>query len=103
MSKNNFSKEYLFRECVLNHRCILLRLYEAIRWNDTFVDEIYLVDICVEEDMHGQLIKNITNSVDTYGEIKIKAFAQSESVYDGKILTISTSDILEIELQSFNY
>ena len=97
MSKNNFSKEYLFRECVINRHSILLRLYEAIRWNEVFVDEIYLVDICMEEDIQKQLIQNIANSVNTYGEIKIKAFAQFENPYDAKMLTICTSQIFEIE------
>lgn len=103
MSENKFSIEYLFRECVMKHHCILLRLYEAIQWNESLVDEIYLVDICVEEDVKKLLIQNITNTVNTYGEIRIKAFALFEGPYEAKVLTICTNQILEIEIRKTNY
>lgn len=95
---NKVSKEYLFREGVLHHHCILLRLYEAIPWDNDFVDEIYMTDICLSEKEKEELLQNIASIINTYGMMKIKAFARQESPYDAREVIISTDNILEIEL-----
>lgn len=95
-----FSKEYLFIDSVLHHHCILLRLHKAISWDNDIVDEIYMVAMCLSEKEKEELFQNTTNLIDTYGVIKIKAFAKQESPYDAREIIISTDNILEIELIS---
>ena len=94
-----FSKEYLFRECVLHRHCILLRLKKAIKWDNDVVDEIYMVNLCLKEKEKEQMLLNIANTIDTYGMIEIKAFAGYESKFDERTTSISTNDINEIEFQ----
>lgn len=93
-----FSKEFLFRECVLHRHCILLRLCEPIRWDNDAVDEIFMVDMCLDNVEKEQMILNIANTIDSYGTIRIKAFAGNENPHDAKNITIYTANIIEIEL-----
>lgn len=97
-----FSKEFLFRECVLHRHCILLRLCEPIQWDNDAVDEIFMVDMCLEEKEKEQLLLNIANTINNYGMIKIKAFAGLESPFDARAIVISTSDIIETEIWNLN-
>lgn len=92
-----FSKEYLFRECVLHRHCILVRLYEPIQWDDMAVEEIYMVDMCLNDAEKEQMAQNIANAINSYGTFEIKAFAGQESPYDAKIILFSTDNIVEIE------
>ena len=94
---NKFSKEYLFREGVLHHHCILLRLHEAIPWDNGIVDEVYMVDVYLSEKEKEELFQNIASTINTYGMMKIKAFARLESPYKAREIIISTDNILEIE------
>ena len=96
MSK--FSKEYLFRECVLHRHCILLRLSKAIKWDNDVVDEIYMVDMSMEKDNQKQILINMTKNIDSYGMIEIKAFAEQYSPHEAKTVLISTDDIIEVEM-----
>ena len=93
-----FSKEFLFRECVLHRHCILLRLSEPIQWDDNAVDEIFMVDMCLREKEKEHLLLNMANTINNYGMIKIKAFAIQEEPQNARVFTLSTSDIVEIEL-----
>lgn len=97
---NKFSKEYLFMEGVLHRHCILLRLHKAIPWDNDFVDEIYMVDVCLSENEKEGLLLNISNAINTDGMMKIKAFARQESPYDAREITIFTENILEIEIRN---
>ncbi len=94
---NNFSKEFLFRECVLHHHCIMLHLYNSLEWDDELVDEVFVIGIFLSDDEQRQLIMNIANMVNTYGIIKIKAFADHEAPSDAREVTISTDNIVEVE------
>lgn len=94
---NKFSREYLFKECILSCHCILLRLHKAIPWNNNVIDEIFMVDMCLSEKEKEELFLNITNAINTYGVIKTKAFAEQESPYDAREVFISTNNIREIE------
>ena len=96
MSK--FSKEYLFRECVLHRHCILLRLKKTIKLGNDVVDEIFMVDMSMDEDNKKLILINIANVIDTYGIIEIKAFASQDSPYEAETVLISTDDVLEIEM-----
>lgn len=99
MSK--FSKEYLFRECVLHHHCILLRLKKAIKWDNDVVDEIFMTDMVLKDLERDQLLLNMANAIDSYGLIEIKAFAEQESPCEAKTVLISTDDIIDIEMIKF--
>ena len=92
-----FSKEFLFRECVLHRHCILLHLCKPIQWDNDVVDEIFMVDMCLEDKEKEQLLLNIANTINNYGMIKIKAFVGQENPYNARYFTISTNDIVEIE------
>ena len=92
-----FSKEFLFRECVLHRHCILLRLDNSIKWDEGFVDEIFMVDMCLEGKEQEQLLLNISQAINTEGIIEIKAFAGQESPYDARKINVSTCNIEEIE------
>lgn len=97
---SRFSIEFLFRECVLYHHCILLRLCKAIKWDSDVVNEIFMVDMYMEDFEKELMLINIADGTDNYGAIKIKAFAGQESPYEGKFVLLSTDDILEIEIQN---
>ena len=97
---NKFSREYLFRESVLHRHCILLHLSKDILWNDTFIHDIYMVDMCLSEKEQEQLLFNWANCVNTYGIIVIKAYSIEESPFDAREIKISTDDINEIELMN---
>lgn len=75
-----FSKEHLFRECVLHRHCILLRLKKTIKWGNDVVDEIFMVDMSSEEDNQMQMLQNLANNTDTQGMIVIKAFADQKDL-----------------------
>lgn len=94
---NSFSKEYLFRECVLHRHCIMLRLNKSIQWDNHFVNEIYMVDLCLTEEEKELLLRNFANSIDTYGSINIKAFVAQEEPHNARIINISTSNIIGIQ------
>ena len=93
-----FSKEYLFRECVLHRHCILLRLKKAIKWDNDVIDEIFMVDMCLKENCKEQMLINIANVINSYGMIEIKAFAGKNSPNEPKTVKISTDDIIEVEM-----
>lgn len=95
-----FSKEFLFRECVLHRHCVLLRFGTPIKWDEGFVDEIFMVDMSLEGKEQEQLLLNIRQSRNTEGIIEIKAFAGQESPYNAKNVVISTCDICEAEMKS---
>ncbi len=96
MSK--FSKEYLFRECVLHRHCILLHLSKAIKWDNDVVDELFMVDMSLDKNDKKQILVNIANVINTYGMIEIKAFASQDSPHEEKTVLTSTDDIIEIEM-----
>ncbi len=93
-----FSKEYLFKKCVIERHCLLLRLYNDIVWDNKTVDEIFMLGMCLKEDDVKQVLLNITFTVNTFGKIEIIAFAGNDKPYDARVVTISTDDINEIEL-----
>lgn len=95
---NNFSKEFLFRECVLHHHCIMLHLNKSIEWDDELVDEVFMIGFCLSDVEQKQFIMNIANIVNTYGIIKINAFTGHEAPSDAREVTISTDNIIEVEL-----
>lgn len=95
---SRFSREYLFRECALHRHCILLHLNKAIKWDSDVVNEIFMVDMCLDEDQKKQTHMNIANTIDSYGMIEIKAFVGKDSSYESKKVLISTDDIMEIEM-----
>ena len=97
---NEISKEYLYMECVLHRHCILLHLSKTIKWNNDVTNEIYMADMCLEEEEMKQMILNISNGINTYGMIKIKAFAGQEDFYHAKTVMVSTDNIIEIELRN---
>lgn len=97
---NKFSKEYLFRECVLHHHCILLRLSKAIKWDNDEVDVIYMVDMCMTDEKKKQMLVNIAKGLNTFGKIELKAFTDNESPYNAKKVFVLTDDILEIEIRN---
>ena len=94
---NKFSKEYLFRECILHHHCLLLHLSKSIALDESIVNEVYMTDMCLKEDEKEQLLLNLANSNNTYGVLEIKAYASYESPSEAERILISTNDILEIE------
>lgn len=98
MSK--FSREHLFRECVLHRHCILLHLSKSLRWEKDLINDIYMMDMCLNEKEQEQLLLNWANAVNTYGTIEIKAYRIGESSFDAKNIIISTDDINEIELKN---
>ena len=95
-----FSKEYLFRECVLHHHCILLRLNRRIVSFDGDKNEIYMKGFCLSEEQQRQMHLNIARNMETYGFVNIMAFMENESPFDAREIVISTDDIIEIELMS---
>lgn len=96
-----FSKEYLFRECVLHRHCILLRLSKAIKWDNDVFDEIFMVDMCLEDEEKKRLLLNMANTINNYGMIRIKAFVGQDNPQNARITNISTDDIIEIELRNY--
>ena len=95
---SSISKEYLYRECVKHRHCILLRLKRAMKWDDVFVDEIYMMDMCLTNEDRDQIITNILCQVDSYGCIDVKAFADNDKPTDIRPIRLSTDDIYEIEM-----
>ena len=97
---NTFSREYLFRECVLHHHCLLLHLSKGVLWEDKVINDIYMTGMCVNEKEQEQLLLNWAKAFNTYGIIEIKAYRSEESPFDAKNIIISTEDINEIELMN---
>lgn len=96
MSK--FSKEYLFRECVLHHHCILLHLSKGVLWDDRIIYDINMTDINLIENEQKQLFDNWANTINTYGSLDIKAFAPNESPLEAILISLSTDNIIDLEL-----
>jgi regulatory protein YycH of two-component signal transduction system YycFG len=91
-----FSKEYLFRECNMNNHCLGALLKEPIRWEDTLIQEIFIMEVVVTEEENEAFFKNILiNAIESEGNIKIKAFI--DDPHKTKTITIDTSNIFEIE------
>ncbi len=95
-----FSKEFLFRECVLHHHCIMLHLNKSIEWDDELVDEVFMIGFCLSCDEQKQLHMNIINSINTYGILKIIAFANGDNPVKAREVILSTEIIAEIEMLS---
>lgn len=95
---DSFSKEFLFKECVLHHHCIALHLRESIQWNKVKVYVIYMTDIIIKDEEKELLLQNINKGVNTFGYLNVKAFARQESPYEGRNTMISTDNICEIEI-----
>ncbi len=87
-----FSKEYLFRECVVHHHCIMLNLYRPIILNGKNVNEIFMNDIILTEDEHKQLLLNIGNGINTEGVMKVVVNVDGDPNVTQNIL-ISTANI----------
>lgn len=97
---NKYSKEYLFRECVLHHHCILLHLSKGILWDDKIIYDIYMNDIVLKEKEQKQMLDNWANNLNTYGIFVIKAFTQDVSPLDARQISLSIDDLYEIELNN---
>lgn len=96
--KGKFSKEFLFRECVLHHHCIALHLRNGIQWDNAVVDVIYMIDIVFTDMEQEQLLNNIARGVNTFGILDIKAFSGQESPYEARSISVSTEDIIGTEM-----
>lgn len=91
-----FSREYLYQECKQYRHCLCLHLNRTIVLRDnTETQTLYAIDI-IDED--NSQLRNYLYKLDTYGEIKIKAFSQGGNpISDSFLITINTSWIEEIE------
>lgn len=91
-----FSKEYLFRECNMHNHCLGVSLKEPIKWDDKLIQEIFIMEVIVSEEENEAYIKNILiNTKESGGSIKVNVFV--DDPHKTKIITIDTSNILEIE------
>ena len=59
-----------------------------------------MIDIRLEDREKKLMLDNITNSINTYGYIKINAFVNNEEPTNTRMLILSTDVIYEIELRN---
>jgi len=80
----------------MNNHCLGALLKEPIRWEDTLIQEIFIMEVVVTEEENEAFFKNILiNAIESEGNIKIKAFI--DDPHKTKTITIDTSNIFEIE------
>lgn len=92
-----FSREYLYRECHINKRCLYLHFNKSVKTpnTDTFVNGICILDVL---DDSGILYRNYIQKVDSYGDVAVMAL-DKDSVC--KIdLCVNTAWIEELEKRS---
>ena len=80
----------------MNNHYLGALLKEPIRWEDTLIQEIFIMEVVVTEEENEAFFKNILiNAIESEGNIKIKAFI--DDPHNTKTITIDTSNIFEIE------
>lgn len=100
VNKNNFSREYLYRECVMYNHALGLILAEPVIINDKKFSEITMLDIVDSNDVKEQYLKNVLNGINTYGKMSINTFdLLPNGISSGQTINIDidTENILGVD------
>lgn len=84
------SREYLFQEGVLYRQCIGVRLTDYIPWDDKMVIEIFIMGLVLTDSEAEVLYRNRMDGINTYGDIKVKAFVEKEDPYKAREITLNS-------------
>ena len=97
--ESKYSREYIFRECVLFHHCLGVELSNPVTLGDGGIHrEIPIVDIVLNEQEMDILRKNLEQGIETSGMMRIKTFYSTDGVdrVDNEVV-IDTKDIIELD------
>lgn len=99
MSKNSFSREYIFYKCNTLKHCLELTLYSPIQIKGKLSSQIYVLDVEPNDDERRKsLIRNCATLIDSYGKLNVLAFMDGMEITDGIGVEIDTGNIEEIQL-----
>ena len=97
--ESKYSREYIFRECVLFHHCLGAELSNPVTLDDGRICwEIPIVDIILNRQELDMLQKNMVQGIETSGMMRIKTFYSTDGVdrVDNEVV-INTKDIIELD------
>jgi hypothetical protein len=100
-TNTNFSREYFFEICKLNHHAITVSFIPTSKAYELYGPNL-TIDILLTEDEMQEMIKNYSSkpSVNTTGNIKAKILVKDnltpEQIENAKNIGFDTSEIFEI-------
>lgn len=97
VNKNKFSREYLYRECVIHRHALGLVLMQPVIINDKRFNKITMLDVAGSKEENEQFLKNLINGIDTYGRMSIDIFDMSpDGISSRQTINIDTKNILGV-------
>lgn len=99
VNKNKFSREYLYRECVMHRHALGLVLIQPVIINDKEFNEITMLDVTGSKEEMEQYLKNVLNGINIYGKMSINISDMlPNGISSGRTINIDidTENIFEI-------
>lgn len=87
------SRERIFKECVMNEHCLMLRLKHPVSWGNHLTKLLYVKDMRLNPTEKQEMLINYSKGRNTYGRVSVDAFFDADYPNDLMTIDLSTSDI----------